>query len=110
MGYTNITSLLLSAGTDINFVDTYNSTPLVYAVRAEAVNIDMVKLLISAGADLDFVRTVKHRHLHHDTPLMSAAWSGHLEIVEVLIDSGATIDFRNNHGHTALSHASQRQS
>lgn len=84
LGNLQIATLLLSAGSDIDFHDVYVQSPLMAA--AQAGHLDFVKFLVEKGAD------VNASSGNHGTPLHCAAKGGHLEIVSYLLDQGANID------------------
>src|SRR3990167_6520189 len=57
---------------------------------------DEAKSWICLGAD------VNARDKEGNTPLIQAAWEGHLIITKLLLNNGADIDATNNYGQTAL--------
>lgn len=88
---------LLEQGLDVNAVDNYGNTPLIYAVRQR--NVDGIRLLLENGADkllehenkkaIDALRTGFDRMpLDYDT-------------FEILLSNGANPDKKNSNGTTA---------
>ena len=53
-------------------------------------------ILIQAGADVNIV------DYKNSTPLILAAWYGHVKSVELLIQKGACVNSENSFGQTAL--------
>lgn len=103
--------------------DKKNHTPLFYALRYG--NLEMVKLLLSLGATLgteDYsplmvacffghkhiveyffdANSLKELDIYSNTPLINAAYNGHLDIVQFLVEKGADINQTNLHGSSAL--------
>jgi ankyrin repeat protein len=65
----------------------------------------------SAGAD-DIVRMLLEKHAYIDaespnktTPIMMAAWAGHIWTVKLLLDEGADASLKNERGMTAIDFA-----
>jgi Zn-dependent protease with chaperone function len=75
-GDTEIVTLLLQAGADINHQDYDGWTPLMYAVSNG--QIDTVQALLAAGA------STEHQDYSNSTALMHAIRQGHNEIVSLL--------------------------
>lgn len=71
-----------------------NSTPLMFAVQSNSLNI--VKYLISKGADVSLKNDLGN------TAGMIAAEEGFLDCVKYCIESGANIGDKNDYGQTAL--------
>jgi ankyrin repeat protein len=84
---------LVTAGADVNHVDTAGETPIHGA--AAWGRTEMVAYLISAGARIDIPGTTGL------TPLHWAAGWGNLETVKVLLEAGADPKALNDFGHTA---------
>ncbi|MGB0560923.1 MAG: ankyrin repeat domain-containing protein [Spirulinaceae cyanobacterium] len=95
-----IVHLLLTAGADVNIVNTSGETALSKAVYWS--NEDMVKLLIAAGADLEAVE-----YKTGWTPIFQsmAMGGGNPEILQLLLDAGADATVQDNRGLTLLSYA-----
>lgn len=88
-------TMLLDAGADPNHgVATAARTPLIAAVRANAV--DSIRYLVARGAD------VNGRNAKGRTPLMMAAWEGRPRVVQALLECGADYTLRTPDGITAL--------
>lgn len=95
MGRSDILSLLLDRGADINFVGGTQGTAL--AAAAYGGMHETVLLLLDRGADIDMVGG------KHGTALAAAAYKGNKKIVSLLLDRGADIDRASNPWGTALS-------
>ena len=83
----------VQAGSDIDAVDQYGSTPLTIAATFGIT--DAARVLIEAGADLDMPND------EGSTPLHIAAFFCRVEIVELLLEAGASTSLRNAAGKTA---------
>ena len=84
----------VEAGSDLNEIDSFGSTPLVVAAtfgRTEA-----ARALLEAGADPEI------RNQDGSAPLQIAAFLGHTKIVRTLLDAGADAHSRNMTGSTAF--------
>ena len=93
-GHSDILSLLIEHGADINGPGKFGSTPLHRAslyTRLEA-----GQFLLSRGADIDA------RDDYTYTILMYASTWGHAEFVRMLLEHGAMTDVQDNLGKTAL--------
>lgn len=84
----------IEAGSDLNEIDAYGSTPLIVAATFNKT--DVAKALIEAGADMTITNN------EGSAPLHIAAFLCRTEIVEALLENGADKDFRNSAGRTAL--------
>ena len=84
----------LAAGTDLDAVDAYGSTPLNVATTFDKTAFAL--RLIEAGAD------VNAPSAQGATPLHTAAFLCRTEIVQALLAQGATRDSRNDYGVTPL--------
>ncbi len=101
VGRTEVVSLLLDAGADIEAKDRDGSTPLQVAAWQGHANV--VRLLLAAGADIDSLDSADW------TPLHWVALEGHREVAMALINAGAAIDSRAKRtGSTALHIAAGR--
>lgn len=94
---------LIEAGADVNAADEDGFTPLLCA--AFYGQVEVAKILIARGADINVRLSVTVASLNREgieigderttvtaTPLVAAAFRGHLSMVELLADSGANID------------------
>ncbi|OUM62500.1 hypothetical protein PIROE2DRAFT_24176, partial [Piromyces sp. E2] len=83
---------LVSKGADINFTNSYENNPLLYAIYEKS--LPLVKLFLDMGVDVN---------LHDDnSPLISAIEAESYSLVKLLIDNGADVNFVNQSGFTAL--------
>lgn len=89
---------LLDKGAEVNKP---GWTPLHYA--AAAGDNEIVRLLLDKFAYIDAESPNK------TTPLMMAAWRGHIMTVKLLHDEGADATLKNEHGMTAIDFAEQFQ-
>ena len=85
-------------GDDVNIVDQYGQTALVYATRKDI--IETVELLLDKAADPNMVE------IYSRTALMIAIISGSTCIVRLLLDKGADPNIVDTYGQTALISAS----
>ncbi len=92
-GLTQIATLLLDQGADVNARDNFSNTPLHAAVRHPA----MVDLLLARGAE------VNAQNAFGNTPLHLAV--GDLRVVEMLLAAGADPRARNLFDKTPLDYS-----
>ena len=85
---------LLKTGMNVNAIDLWGHTALLYA--AEKGHTEIVELLLNNGANVDAIDK------DGVTALMGAAYEGHTEIVELLLNNGADVDAKDKYGNTAL--------
>lgn len=90
-GNTAAVKTLLAKGVSVNRP---NWTALHYA--AASGNNQIIQMLLNQGAHLNALSPNK------TTPIMMAAWEGHIFSVKLLLDSGADASLRNEAGLTAL--------
>jgi ankyrin repeat protein len=84
----------IGAGSDLNEIDDYGSTPLIVAVTFGRT--EVAKALIEAGADLTIANN------EGSAPLHIAAFLCREEIVASLLEHGADKEAKNGTGNTAL--------
>jgi ankyrin repeat protein len=88
-GDVNAVRLMLDHGADVNAVDPFGRTPLMYAAESDLLPLDEVKLLIERGAGVN----AKNAHPKAGdtglTPLDIAKLHGETPVVQWLIKSGA---------------------
>lgn len=95
-GKTELVSLLISAGADINAADQYGETPLYWA--ASKGHSECVKLLLAAPC-IDVNKSTENGY----TPLYWAASKGHSECMKLLLAaSGIDVNKANIGGETPL--------
>ncbi len=85
-------------GGDVNHKNPYGGTAIMFAARAN--HIEIAKVLINAKADLNI-----HGTYAGTTALIWAAQHGSSEIVKLLVEAGAQINAKNHKGETALTFA-----
>jgi len=93
-GRVDAVQLHIEAGSDLNEIDEYGSTPLIAAITFGQT--EVAKVLIEAGADIRITNN------EGSTPLHVAAFFCHTEIVKALLDNGADKSLKSNAGSTAL--------
>ena len=98
-GDKDIASLLIANGADINIINKYGNTALLYALLKE--NHKIALFLIKHGADVN-----TRSRTDGTTALMMAAMNGswnewNSEVLLALHEHGADVSAKNNDGHTA---------
>lgn len=93
---------LIDSGADIDAIDNFHHTPLMYAARLGCNNI--IALLVSHGANIN------HRNNIQQTPLMLAVIKNHVSTTQILVDMGADLNLQDATGKTALIHAARAPS
>jgi len=86
--------LLIKKGSNINYIASRGTTPLMLAVDCN--NIDYVKILVDAGAKINIADSSGLTALHKTT------LRGNNEIATYLISKGIIIDSKDKNGMTAL--------
>lgn len=92
---------LIDAGADVNAVDQYDMTPLMWAARRK--NLAAMECLIDAGANLDAQDGAERTALHH------AVLYSHAAVAELLLKRGCNQELKQMHGCTALDLAKSSQ-
>lgn len=90
----------LERGVDLQAVNEYGHTPLIWA--AQHGKVEIVRMLLTRGAMVDAV------DLNGYTALIWAAQEGYITVAEHLLAAGARHDVVEKHGYTALMWASQQ--
>ncbi|MBU0985530.1 MAG: ankyrin repeat domain-containing protein [candidate division Zixibacteria bacterium] len=93
-GQTEIVTLLLGLGANINAASNSGSTPLHGA--AYYGHLATVNCLVAAGADIDVLNSGGY------SPLLSAMAAGQVEVARALIQLGAGVNVTTNDGKTPL--------
>lgn len=94
-GNSEIASLLLAYGADINAQNDYGLSGLHWA--AEKGFTDIAKILIDAKININLATKE-----HGNTAIISAALNGQYEIVNILIKAGSDINYKNYSGNSAI--------
>jgi ankyrin repeat protein len=94
-GFSEIVTILLTHGANVNLPNSYGHTPLMLACDEGFPEI--VTILLKHGANTD----IPNYNLDNYTALMMACQRGHVEIVTLLIKHGANVNIRNKAGNTA---------
>ena len=97
----NCVKRLIDEGADVNSVNKYGVTPVMFA--AERGCVCCLNILIAAGADIDKVE--RPFPLVGKPALISAAKTGNWECVEALINAGADVNIALENRFTPLMHA-----
>ncbi len=93
-GFDTILASLIAAGGNVNLIDNYGKTPIMYALTDATANI-----LITNGASLNIVDLAGKGVIHHAT-------SNNLgNIVQYLIDNGINVNLPDTAGFTPLHNA-----
>jgi ankyrin repeat protein len=91
---------ILTAGTDVNFINDDDEFPLKTACwRGNKV---IVELLIESGAEVNLADDSEFY-----TPLMAASRHGHAEIVQLLIKHGVDVNAQDDYDNTSLTRAAE---
>jgi len=94
-----IVKVLIAAGANVDIVDFYGKTALMYAPTRRYHSLEIAEVLIAAGAN------VNQADYSGTTALMTACMNGLIEIAKVLIAAGADINKRGEFDNTALIYA-----
>ena len=94
LGNAEVIEQHIKAGSDLNEIDAYGSTPLIVAITFDKP--EAASVLIEAGADMTITNN------EGSNPLHIAAFFCRTEIVEALLKAGADKSLRNGNGKTAL--------
>ena len=100
-GDTDIVTLLIQEGADVNAADGYGETPLMSSVKEKRE--DIAQILIQAGAD------VNAKDNGGSSALMTAIIYNHEDMVQMLIEAGADVNAKDNEGRTVLMEASRHR-
>lgn len=98
-GLTEIISLLLEAGAEVDKMNKRGDTALSLAVFRKH---EAAALQLASRCSLT---TLDHVDSFGDTPLMDASRHGLLKLVKMLVNRGCKIDHKNKKGESALSRA-----
>lgn len=114
-GYTEVVELLLARGAAIDFGDCYGTTSLHIAILAN--HLPVVGLLMTRGANLGLfvgcenfsgIADFNDEDTSVATPMLLAAYEGHLEIVEKLLNAGRDVHEIDENENLALHVAAKR--
>ena len=94
----NTVEKYLNEGFDVNQIDEFGDTPLLYAANSTD-RVEMVRLLIEHGADLNVKTKPGYTACH------LAVLSNNFETLKLLIDHGADRDIVDPYGNSLLSNA-----
>lgn len=121
--------MLLENGARVNHRTRYGESPLL-SVWGDGYKLEMIRLLVEAGADVNFLSKSREEFdrirealnykvvlitewdyyfYSEKTPLMAAAYYGHIDAIQYLIQNGADPTIRNQSGNTAEAIAVERE-
>jgi hypothetical protein len=89
LGDLNAVRLMLDHGADVNAIDPFGRTALMYAAASDLLPLDVVKLLVEHGADVNAKDGHKHAGDSGLTALDIARLHGETPVVEYLSKAGA---------------------
>lgn len=99
------TERLIKAGVDLNgFTDKFGGRPLIWAMKAENRNPEMIGALIAGGADASYTTDEGYNALHYiaDACFRDDRVDIPTEIAGILIENGCDIEARTHWGWTPL--------
>ncbi|RNA19613.1 ankyrin repeat [Brachionus plicatilis] len=100
VGWLDTVKVLISRGSDVNYENSKNKTPLILATELiYPYDFQLAKLLISNGA------LVNHQTRSGNTALLSASKFGNYELIELLIRANSNVNCKFSDGATALMRA-----
>jgi ankyrin repeat protein len=97
-GHTDVLTLLLEKGADVNLARNDGSTPAFMA--SQMGHADVLTLLLEKGADVNLTNN------NGSTPAFIASLQGHTDVLTLLLEKGADVNLTNNRGQNALISAS----
>ena len=95
IGNTDTVQRRLAGGSDVNAIDEFGKTPILWA--AEKGTKDIIRLLVAAKADVN-----QKTNGDGCTALMLAAEAGHKDVILILLNANADINAVNNESKSAL--------
>jgi len=81
---------LLKRGANVNFIDSFNNSPLIYAVQNRQLLV--LKLLVQYGANINYINKGK-------SVLMNAIELGEVDITKYLIEHHANVYFKDKYDY-----------
>jgi len=97
-GDSDMATLLIEAGADLNTTDNSERTPLINAITSHKVNV--AKLLIEKGCNVN--QAMANGDNQGFTPLHVAVGHGQVEIIKMLVSKGAKLNSQTKDGSTPL--------
>lgn len=99
-GWLDTAKILIWRGSDVNYENSNNKTPLILATELiYPYDFQLAKLLISNGA------LVNHQTRSGNTALLSASKFGNYELIDLLIKANSNVNCKFSDGATALMRA-----
>jgi len=95
-GYELKVNVFLDYGDDLNLVDSYDNTPLLYACTYNRINV--VKILLQNPKTDINIKCCQSRV----TPFLCAAYNKNADMINLLLDNGANINACDSNGASAL--------
>lgn len=87
----------LANGINIDCLDRFSKTPLMYAVTSSNASLDMVQFLVKNSANINAIDDEEN-----NTVLGLAVQSGNLDKIQYLLDAGADINYQRPSGYDVL--------
>ena len=101
LNYVDAATMLLKAKADANANDSFDLTPILYAIKIQDNAMPMINLLVQHGADLS------HPSSAGITPFTGAAYDGRIEIIKLFLQHGLDINSTDKNGYNMLHAATQ---